>query len=42
VIAKHGRPVVVVQAAEEFEQLKAMEAATSAAVHQRRNWKARG
>jgi PHD/YefM family antitoxin component YafN of YafNO toxin-antitoxin module len=41
VIAKHGRPVVVVQAVEEFEQLKAMEAATSAAVHDRRNKKAR-
>jgi PHD/YefM family antitoxin component YafN of YafNO toxin-antitoxin module len=42
VSAKNGRPVVVVLTVEEFEQLKAMEAATSAAVHQRRNWKARG
>jgi prevent-host-death family protein len=41
VIAKHGRPVVVVLAVEEFEQLKAMEATTSAAVHERRNKKAR-
>jgi prevent-host-death family protein len=37
VIAKHGRPVVVALAVEEFEQVKAMEAATSAAVHERRN-----
>ena len=41
VIAKHGGPVVVVLAVEEFEQLKAMEAATSAAVHERPNKKAR-
>jgi prevent-host-death family protein len=40
VIAKHGRPVVVVLAVEEFEQLKAM-ATTSAAVHERCNKKAR-
>jgi len=40
-IAKHGRPVVVVLAVEQFEQLKAMKAATSAAVHQRRSKKAR-
>jgi hypothetical protein len=40
VIAKHGRPVVFVLAVEAFEQLKAMEA-TSAAIHQRRNKKAR-
>jgi prevent-host-death family protein len=40
-IAKHGRPVVVVLAVEEFERLKAMEAATSAAVPERRNKKAR-
>jgi prevent-host-death family protein len=41
VIAKHGRPVVVVLPLEEFEQLKAMEAATSTTDHERRNKKAR-
>jgi hypothetical protein len=41
VFAKHGMPVVVVLTVEEFEQLKAMEAATSAAVHERRTKKAR-
>jgi prevent-host-death family protein len=41
VIAKHGRPVVIVLAVEEFEQFKPMEAATSAAVYEQRNQKAR-
>jgi prevent-host-death family protein len=41
VIAKHGRPVVVVLAVEEFKQLRAMEAATSPAIHERRSKKAR-
>jgi PHD/YefM family antitoxin component YafN of YafNO toxin-antitoxin module len=40
-VIANGRPVVVVLAVEEFEQLKAMEAATSAAIHERRNKKAR-
>jgi PHD/YefM family antitoxin component YafN of YafNO toxin-antitoxin module len=41
VTTKRGRAMVVVLAVEAFEQLKAMEAATSAAVHERRNKKAR-
>jgi hypothetical protein len=41
VTAKRGWAMVVVLAVKEFEQLKALEAATSAAVHERRNKKAR-
>ena len=34
-VAKHGRPVVVVMAVEEFERLKALEIAPSRAVNRK-------
>ncbi len=35
-VAKHGRPVVVVMAVEEFERLKALDAPAKATVAERR------